>query len=331
MIEDSGHTGEDGAVSGPGARGAGSVGLLVGFAAEHGVDAALTLRGTGLREDDLLVPDAQVTAEQELRAVRNVLGALPDGTRALAGRRLGERYHVSTFGPLGFALLSSPTVADAVEVALRFWDLSFAFASPTVVATGDGGRRLVLETDGVPADVEPFVLARDAAAIRQVLAELLPGTEPPAFDGDRTLVLPPAYLARALPQGDRRTRTAFEAVCADAVSRRRARTGLAQRVRVVASQRLADGAPMEAVAAELGMTSRTLRRRLRAEGTSYRALLDEVRDSLAGELLATGRLSVSDVAVRLGYAESSTFVAAFRRWRGTTPAAWRRRGVAGGG
>ncbi len=308
-------------------RGVGSVALLVGLAHEQGLGNGGALRGTGVRVADLADPDAQVTAEQELRAVRNLLAVLPAELHADAGRRLGERYHVSTFGALGFALLSSPTLGEAVDVALRFWDLSFAFAAPRVTPVARGGRRITLETHGVPADVETFVRARDAAAIRQVLAELLPGTDPPAFgDGagaDGALLLPGRYLARPLPQGDPQTRAAFEAMCADVVSRRRARSGLAQRVRVVVTQRLADGAPMEAVAADLGLTPRTLRRRLGAEGTSYRALVEEVRDSLAAELLATGRLSVADVALRLGYAEASTFIAAFRRWRGRTPAAWR--------
>ncbi len=303
-------------------RGVASTALLVTHAAEHGLAASAVLRGTGLRPADLAAPEGQVTAEQELRAVRNLLAVLPAERQAAEGRRLGERYHVSSFGVLGFALLSSPTLGEAVALALRFWDLGFAFAVPVVEETGEG-LRMVLDATALPADVAPFVVARDAAAIRSVLAELLPATRPPRFTDGTTLVLPAAYLARAMPQGDRSTRAAFEAMCAEVVSRRRARTGLAQQVRVVVTQRVADGAPMEAVAADLGMTSRTLRRRLDAEGTSYRGLVEEVRDSWAGELLATGRLSVADVALRLGYAEASTFIAAFRRWRGTTPAAWR--------
>ena len=90
------------------------------------------------------------------------------------------------------------------------------------------------------------------------------------------------------------------------------------------TQRLGEGAPMEVVAADLGMTGRTLRRRLASEGASYRTLLEEVRESLATEMLATGRLAVEDVALRLGYAEASSFIAAFRRWTGRTPTAWQR-------
>ena len=79
---------------------------------------------------------------------------------------------------------------------------------------------------------------------------------------------------------------------------------------------------MTDVAAGIGLSTRTLRRRLAAEGASYQGVLDEVRESLAERMLATGRLTVEDVAQRLGYAEASSFIHAFRRWKGTTPAAY---------
>jgi AraC-like DNA-binding protein len=79
---------------------------------------------------------------------------------------------------------------------------------------------------------------------------------------------------------------------------------------------------MEDVADALGLSTRTLRRRLADEDASYQGVLDEVRESLAERMLATGRLTVEDVAQRLGYAEASSFIHAFKRWKGTTPAAY---------
>ena len=73
------------------------------------------------------------------------------------------------------------------------------------------------------------------------------------------------------------------------------------------------------------MSERTLRRRLADAGTGYQALLDEVRQALAEEMLDTGVLSVEDVAQRLGYAEASSFIHAFKRWRGMTPSQYRLR------
>jgi AraC-like DNA-binding protein len=64
---------------------------------------------------------------------------------------------------------------------------------------------------------------------------------------------------------------------------------------------------------------RTLRRHLVAEGTSFQELRDEVREQLAVELLGDLGLSVTEVARRLGYAETSAFSHAFKRWRGVSP------------
>ena len=130
-----------------------------------------------------------------------------------------------------------------------------------------------------------------------------------------------AGLARPLSRSDPAALAVSEAVCRDVVGRRRERTGLGGQVRVLVTQQLASGAPMAAIADRLGVSERTLRRRLAADGTGYQRLLDEVRSSLAAELIGTGRLSVEEIALRLGYAEASSFIAAHRRWTGETPGA----------
>ncbi|WP_427306553.1 helix-turn-helix domain-containing protein [Cupriavidus sp. H39] len=75
---------------------------------------------------------------------------------------------------------------------------------------------------------------------------------------------------------------------------------------------------LETLAADLNMTSRTLHRRLAGEGTSVRQLQEEVRESLADELLESG-LTLTQVGEALGYGEVSNFLRAYRRWKGLTP------------
>ena len=134
------------------------------------------------------------------------------------GRAVGMRYHVSTFGIFGFALLSSVTMLDAVNVALRFWDLSFALALPVVVAE-EGRVRISLSTDGVPSDVAAFVHGRDSAAVETVLGELLPSRPPPRFV-DGVLEVGTDYLSSPLPQGDARTRAMYEGMCEELAQHR---------------------------------------------------------------------------------------------------------------
>jgi AraC-like DNA-binding protein len=80
---------------------------------------------------------------------------------------------------------------------------------------------------------------------------------------------------------------------------------------------------MERIAKELATTSRSLRRRLKEEGTSFRVLVDEVRETLAEQLLSTAGLSVDAVGERLGFANTAGFISAFKRWKGASPGVWR--------
>jgi AraC-like DNA-binding protein len=81
--------------------------------------------------------------------------------------------------------------------------------------------------------------------------------------------------------------------------------------------------PLGEVAGELAMSARNLQRALRDEGTSYQALLDDVRRELAVRHLADPAASAGQVAFLLGFSEPSAFHRAFRRWTGRTPSAFR--------
>ena len=314
---------------------------LLRFAAAHDVPERRALAGTGLTAAQLADPNGELAAGQELQVVRNLARELPDG-----GIAAGQEYHATTFGILGFAFLSSPTVRDAMNVALRYLDLSFTFSIPRATVA-DGRVRLSLDGRDLPPDVARFLVERDLAAIHTVIGELLPGGVPLtgldfAFPAPvdtrpyRTLFGVPArfgrpatvatfdatHLDRPLPQANPQTVALCEAQCAQLVTRRRDRTGIAHEVRERLTRlgALDDGMPR--IARELGLSTRTLRRRLTEAGTSFHALLDEVRATLAEELLAGGALSIEDVAARLGYAEASSFIHAFKRWHGITPAAF---------
>ena len=333
-FDTSGHTGR---VDLDALRSPASTLLLARLRAEHGLPVEQALAGAVLAEQALLRPGTEVTGRQELEVLRRLARAVPGAATALAA---GRRYHLTTYGIWGFALASSPTARAALELGSRFVDLSFTFCRLEVQEDAEE-LRLLLRDDEVPADVRPFVVLRDLAGLHTIVTELLGGPVPlrrvvlrevpadapleVAF-GVRPVVGPRAEVAldvhlleQPLPQADELTRSETERQCRDLLERRHARTGTAGRVRDLLLRTPADLPPVAAAAASLHLSERTLRRRLAAEGTSYRALVDEVRQALAEELLATGGLSVEQVAVRLGYAETASFTHAFTRWRGVPP------------
>ncbi|MFI9506143.1 AraC family transcriptional regulator [Nocardia sp. NPDC052566] len=334
-------------------RGIASVALMVGYAGEYGVPVARMLTGTGLAEATLRDPDAQIDARAELAVIRNLVREVD---RPALGVEIGRRYRITTFGIFGFACVSSRTLGEAITFALRYLELSFTFCLP--VAQWRAGEFVAwVHDESIPEDVRQFLVERDVTAMNQVMSDLIGKPlplvkaefrfpEPEYADriAEVTVVVPrfgmphnmfaidPVMLDQPLPQANEQTWAMCLAQCRDLVDRRRARTGIAAEVRELLVPGGADGftAPLgiDAVARDLNMSTRTLRRHLDAAGTSYRALLDEVRRALAEEMLTATPLSVSDVAIRLGYAESSTFIYAFKRWTGATPAAFRRERLA---
>ncbi len=80
----------------------------------------------------------------------------------------------------------------------------------------------------------------------------------------------------------------------------------------------------ELIAEELGMTPRTLQRKLDKEGSSYQSLLEEIRKEHAFDMLQNSGLAVQDIAFNLGFADSRSFHRSFKKWSGTTPGAYRK-------
>ena len=110
------------------------------------------------------------------------------------------------------------------------------------------------------------------------------------------------------------------------LTKKKRRAPVTDRTRQMIFREMNDGSVnQEHIARELGISSRTLRRRLAEEGQSFQGLLDRCRMEFAAlEFRIRRKLSLSDMALRLGYSEHSTFSRAFARWSGMAPQEYRR-------
>jgi AraC-like DNA-binding protein len=106
--------------------------------------------------------------------------------------------------------------------------------------------------------------------------------------------------------------------------------GFAGRVREVIKEGLPGGeARVEAACRRLGVSPRTLQRKLREEGTSFQGLLEEVQRALAEFYLRDREVAICEVSYLTGFSQPSAFHRAFRRWTGQTPKEFRRDGERG--
>jgi AraC-like DNA-binding protein len=311
-----------------------------------GHDPAAWLSAAGLRDAVLSAPTLKVP----LPALRRlVVSALEWTGEPALGLLVGRRLLVGAHGALGFAAVNAGSIRQLVEVLERF----IGTRLPAVaLAQVERGGRLTLRIDELaPLGearrplLEALVLALrnalDAVSVGKVAVQrvLFPFPAPPYAPLARELLgcetrwgascaaieLPSQALDAPLRTADPASFEAAVRLCERELAALRDAGTHAQRVRRVLLQHGPGSTGLALVARLLHTTPRTLHRRLVAEGTSFRAVLDDVRHRLALEHLEEGRLALKQVAHLLGYDEPANFRRAFRRWEGMAPGAWRRK------
>jgi AraC-like DNA-binding protein len=149
---------------------------------------------------------------------------------------------------------------------------------------------------------------------------------PIRFDaGEDGVLFPVSQMTSSNPSADAALRQLLHQYAADQLARIPSHDRFSQRIRATLRSML----PLahlsaDSVAAQFSMSDRTLRRRLKEEGTSYQEVLDDVRAELARRYLGTDKRCIDEVAGLLGFSDSSAFSKAFRRWTGKTPAEFTR-------
>lgn len=319
---------------------------LLAIGAAHGMTTAECVAGSGLTVA-VVYSEQEVAAEQEMRVARNLIAWIGDVPGL--GIETGLLYTAASLGVLGFAMLSSNTLRDAIRIGTEYLNLSSAFVRIGLAETRDAAVLMIDDSD-LPDDVREFFIERDLTALARLVQfaftvevplELVStrirldpqrcllfteqtGVHATPDDSINEMVLPRALLDAPLTTADPDAMGACLERCEEILDRRRPRAGIAAAVRslVLANPQVVP--QIGSVASSLGLSERTLRRRLSEARTSYRALVDEVRDGVAVELLTTTALSVAQIAERLGYSESASFTRAFARRHDTPPGKFRR-------
>lgn len=259
-------------------------------------------------------------AQRVRPAVFDALGYVFRFSRTL-GDGLGRlaRYHRFLDDML---MLAIETSRDHVRVRLEGVDrmtrptAEFLLGSLVRAARAETGRA---QLDPVVVEFA-FAKPRDTADHRRFFRS------PLRFGLRRNgLALTRDALELPLRKAEPELREVLERRVRDVIARLPPVDSVARRARFRLGQQLEGGRPTAAsVGRQLGLSERSLHRRLRGEGTTLRRLLLSLRHELAERYLREG-VSINETAFLLGYSEASAFHRAFRRWTGLTPAAYRRR------
>ena len=310
---------------------------------EIGIDTAAVRERIGLGEG------------RPRRPAHELLISIWDAAREVSGEsgigvRIAERSRVEDWALLGGLTTSSATLgqamiamtrmAPAVTSAVR---LGFSVEADRCTWTLDPVRRGVVHPEHLEYLVATaMVLARRNLVQTMPVIEVSFSHEGPSDTSHHRRVFGVVPVFRAPNSGcvfDSRLLefplTSHDANAHASLSQQAERileqtpdpNDLRQRTREAISIELMNGEPTsERVAARLDMHPKALSRGLAALGTSYREVRDGLRYALAARYLRRSRLSIEDVALRLGYSEASAFHRAFRRWSGRSPLEYRRSG-----
>ena len=321
---------------------AASLMLLPSMLAEFGVGLDGVLQGTGVIRDQLR-PDAFIPYAAYLAILDNASTATG---RDDIGILLGQRQTLAALGPLGSAMKNAATLGEAIA-AFSAFQINNSTGGAVYLIRADRDVLLGYGVYDLPVRVSHQIYDMVLAVGCNLIAELTQGTlgpeeilvsrappDDPApyqrlgrcpvrFGQSLTgLLLRASSLDYRLPEANSGLHgSALAGLLSDL---ERSRGEVSGHVRhLLRSLLLIGQASMEEVAKRLGLHPRAMRRRLQREGTTFEAIKDEVRYTVARELLLLGDLGVTDIAITLDYATASSFVHAFRRWSGVSPGLWR--------
>ncbi|MDD2059594.1 AraC family transcriptional regulator [Pseudomonas sp. GD03860] len=305
-------------------------------------NAQALLEGSGISLADLGRADSRITTRQELQVCANAVAR-----RREVGLELGRRMHVSCYGMLGYALLSSATLGDALHLAMQYPALLGTLFQLRLV---DDGQRIWFSASGYGED--PQLAAFNAefclTSLKVICDDLLGQTLPlldarfahaapdyhrlytQTFDcplqfaaDDNAFAFERRWLSTPLPLADQVTHRAMSERCRRQNLEFTGRQAWLGRIRQLLLDQLGTAPGLEGLARQMNCSSRTLRRHLQEMGSSYQQLLDELRFERAKQLLADDLLPIYRIAEELGFSETASFRHAFLRWSGVAPSHFR--------
>lgn len=302
-------------------------------------DAETFWRATDLRPELVEDNDARLTPVQFSVAWAELVRQ----THSAVALDIARHTPPGAFGIVEYVCRSAPTIGEALRRWVRYLNLLEDAVEVALVVEDDRACVRVIRECEAPANGARelcFALvarqARELAGLQLLAVDFTHPTRDPSpyrawFDAPvrfgaphSQLVIPRAALEAPLASSDPNLLSILTRA-ADELHRQRPAdaTMVAQVARVLREALRTDEAHVDRIAKRLGLTSRSLQRRLKDEGTSFNAVREDVRRQLSRRYLDEG-LSIAEISFLLGFSEPSAFFRAFKRWNGMTPLEARR-------
>ncbi|HEY2662066.1 MAG TPA: AraC family transcriptional regulator [Caulobacteraceae bacterium] len=323
--------------------------LLEALACE-GVPTDGVLAGVGLSEHEVADPATRVSLTQVIACCRNAIRLSPDPMFAY---RTGLRFHMPAYGMYGFAMLSSMDFRQTMRFAEKYHQLGAPLIDHAFAEEEGAGvwtitpkqhpqidpilyRHVVELYFGIHTSLHRDVMGPEFAP-RELRVTFQPPPDPDGYaqalgtsvrfgQPRNQLVFDADWLDRRPGLGNAVTYSQVREICDRLLDELQRFAGIVGGVRQLLLSRLMRDMSLKDIAGELGVSVRTLRRRLADRGTSYRQIIDDLRREVAIKYLRDTHMTVEDVAFALGFNDAANFRRAFRRWTSATPQHFRQAG-----
>lgn len=319
------------------------IGAVVQLLAQEGIPASQALTGSGVQEADLDDPFAVTSVRQFLTVCQNALHYSKDPELAF---RVGASLRVSAYGLYGYALLSCLSLREYFRLGVKYRKLA---TPPMTIEWHENAKEVAWIMPGIfvlnpPEDLRQFLIEQQFSLHVTHLQDVAGKTCPPlrasfsypapphaasyetylncpcSFDQPRCELVYSANVLDLKPvMAHPLTAALVQDTCDRLLGEAKTSTGVSGSVYRILMDRPGEFPSMDGVADALSMTSRTLRRRLEAEGTTFQIIIDDVRSTLAREYLTATAMSTFDIATLLGFSDAASFRKALKRWTGKTP------------
>lgn len=316
-------------------------------AAGVGSDASGLLQSVGLDPDAKADPKVMIEASAYYDLLERIAKRIDATALPL---RTGASMRCDDYGALGLAFKAAPTLYGSYERVARYARLWTSVVSYELVADGPntwfvlhrtGARRLGLRLSNEATLASATAIGREVSIdgvftplevrLRHPAPAVIAHHEayfgcPVVFGSDRDAILIAAdSIHRANKLGDAGITQFLQQHLDQELTQITETRSLHERTKDVIAGALSEGLPrMEDVARSLGMSVRSLHRRLADDSMTFRTLTEDTRQELAEGLLRDARYSISEIAFLTGFSEQSSFNRAFKRWVGETPATYRK-------
>jgi AraC-like DNA-binding protein len=310
---------------------------------DQGCPAAEILRDVNLTVEQVHSPKSRISLAELITACKNAIRISSDPHLPY---RIGTSIHISAYGMYGFAILCCPDFRKAMGFAELYHTLAAPLAT-IEFAEENGVASWVIEPNaGSAADPQIYRFITEMqigihiSLMRDVMGpafvpDQISLSYPDAHDfrlpaeqigcrldqasGTNRIVFGSAWLDQAANLGNKTTYPAVLALCDDLLDDLKSRVGIAGEIRALLLRNIANPPTLAAIAKQLEMSDRSLRRQLQEQGISFRGLLDELRMQIALKYLTRTTLANEDIALALGFSDAANFRRAFRRWTDKSP------------